>query len=387
MRCACVAIVLTSALGAYGQEDGFASLFSDPQLSQWSRIGADSWSYEDGVIHCSGQGSGWLRSVRAYEDFTLRLDFRIVEGGNSGVFVRVPLLGRQSATGMEIQLMGATVDPPDVSSCGAIYDCVAPTVDATRPAGEWNELEVRCIGPQVKTTLNGQVLYDVNLDACPADDAIPVGRRLRERLRRGYIGLQNHGNEVWFRSVRIRAEAEDGVASLLNGRDLTGWQTGAASGWKAEGPSLVHDGAEAALIEIAQPYRNYVLRYEFRFQPGAQAGVHLRRTDATSPIVISLAGGPDGALSPNSPGGLRGGGAPSQAALLPTGEWNDMEVTYEGCHVTVRLNAVKVFEGSVYEYSGYYRPPMEGHIAFEAGGHVELRSIRVRSLPDSRGLA
>ena len=77
----------------------------------------------------------------------------------------------------------------------AIYDVMAPLVNAGKPAEEWNALEITLDGPLMKAVLNGEVVQDVNLDE--------IGE-LRTRLRRGFIGLQDHGNYVAFRNIRIR---------------------------------------------------------------------------------------------------------------------------------------------------------------------------------------
>jgi len=179
--------------------EGWISLFDGHSLDGWTTLRPDwaSWAVEDGTITCLGSRLGpWLRTRRRFSSFVLRLEYRISDRGNSGVFVRAPLDGRASRFGLEIQIMGRHVEPlDDQKSTGAIYASLAPREDASRPPGEWNELEITCRGPALTVRVNGHVVQDVDLDT----DAV-----LRDRLREGVIGLQDHGNRVWFRHIRIR---------------------------------------------------------------------------------------------------------------------------------------------------------------------------------------
>ncbi len=86
-------------------------------------------------------------------------------------------------------------EPITNQTTGSIYVQVPPLVNAGKPAGEWNTLEITCNGPQVKAVLNGQTVQDTNLDQ---------NEELRDRLREGFIGLQDHGTPVAFRNIRIK---------------------------------------------------------------------------------------------------------------------------------------------------------------------------------------
>ena len=124
----------------------------------------------------------------------LCLEWKIEEGGNSGIFLRAPRAARCSRIGMEFQLRGDHGREPTDDSTGAIYDVLAPVVNAGRPAGEWNEVEILLDGTYLKATLNGQIVHDIDFHDHPG---------LQFRLRRGFIGLQDHGNYVAFRNIRL----------------------------------------------------------------------------------------------------------------------------------------------------------------------------------------
>jgi len=97
--------------------------------------------------------------------------------------------------GFEFQMMGDHGEAPHKNGTGAVYDVLAPAVNAARPVGEWNELEIYLNGPHYRATLNGEVIQDVNFDE---------HEELRYRLREGFISLQDHGDRVSFRNIRVK---------------------------------------------------------------------------------------------------------------------------------------------------------------------------------------
>lgn len=185
-------------------EGGYKSLFNGRDLTGWVIMDSPSWKAENGLIVCTGQGSGWLRSVKEYQDFILRLEFKISPKGNSGIFIRATEDGNPAFTGMEIQIMDDHGKPPVKNSTGALYAAAAPVANVSKPAGEWNEIEIACIGRRVKVTMNGQRLYAVNLDSAQLNSELPEDQKLTNRVPTGFIGLQNHGNLVEFRNIRIK---------------------------------------------------------------------------------------------------------------------------------------------------------------------------------------
>jgi len=186
---------LSGRLVAQNAEEGFVSLFNGSDLSGWHVMGTPAWKVENGVLVCTGGGGGWLRSEKQYQNFVLRLEFRVSKGGNSGIFIRSALEGNPAFTGMEAQILDDYGRQPTPHTTAAIYDAVAPTKNMSKPADEWNSVEIICSGPWVVVTMNGEEIVRVNMDEHP---------KLKERLRSGYIGLQNHGSHVEFRNIRIK---------------------------------------------------------------------------------------------------------------------------------------------------------------------------------------
>ena len=179
------------------QREGWTALFDGQSLRGWIPLARDwgTWSVEDGVLKCSGGGGRWLRTLKRYKDFVLRLEFKLSRNCNSGVFVHAPLDARASRIGMEVQLMDHKEPSVTPESLGAIYSVLPPRVYAGRPTGEWNELEITCKGNRVVVNLNGQEVQNFTMDDHPL---------LKGRLSAGYIGLQDHGVPVWFRNIRVK---------------------------------------------------------------------------------------------------------------------------------------------------------------------------------------
>jgi hypothetical protein len=208
--CLCVLsalLVNTRAIAA----EGWANLFDGANLEQWTLRQAGGWKIEDGLLTPEPiKRDNYLWSKQTYSDFVLELEFKMSEKCNSGVFFRSapdnPVQG-----GFEIQIMDshgkAEIGTHD---CGALYDAVVPRVNAARPAGEWNAMRITAKGAKVTIELNGKVVVEADLDRWTEPNQNPDGTKnkfktaLKDLPRTGHIGLQYHGQPVWFRNVKVK---------------------------------------------------------------------------------------------------------------------------------------------------------------------------------------
>lgn len=369
---------------AMAQEEGFVSLSDDPALGAWRLPKPDAWVCEEGMIRRQGGGTLFTRAI--YQDFTLRLEYRIAKGHNSGLFVRAPLSGRHSALGMEVQIAGDYGrTQPTNSSTGALYDAKAPATCANRPDGEWNALEVRLSERHIMVTLNDQVIQDFDLDDAEVNQGQAFGQRLTDRCPRGFIGLQDHGNPVEFRNVRLKVEPESGFEPLL-GDTLEGWTPDDADAFALQDGVLICTAPEggAATLTSARKLGDHEVRLEYRVEQGAEA-YWLPRTSTNErnvPLEVVIADDSRKAQGINAAGALAGQASTLLRGSLPVGQWNDLRMVFRGWSAEVYLNEMPVLRVPNVNYIGRYRyAPLAGPPALTVRkGKVELRNIRARGL-------
>ena len=204
------------ALSAEEEAQGWRSLF-DGTLEGWRGFMTESvpetWSAQDGVLVLTpGDDYGVdIMTVDQFTDFELRFEWRLETRGNTGVFFRVTEEAPYPYwTGPEMQLLdnGAHPDGQNpLTSAGAAYGIYAPSEDATRPTGEWNEAAVRVEGNMVTHWLNGVEVVSYELMS-PEWQAIVAETKFAKWPKygvtgRGHIAFQDHTDPAWFRNIRI----------------------------------------------------------------------------------------------------------------------------------------------------------------------------------------
>ncbi|GEP43484.1 3-keto-disaccharide hydrolase [Brevifollis gellanilyticus] len=182
---------------AADRDKDFKPLFNGKDLTGWQIVHPDKsrWKVTPDKLLVNPwskrQPSSDLISEKKFKNFTLRFDYLINEGGNSGVYLR----GRH-----EIQLLDDD-GPQDRSiiSNGAIYNQVAPSVFASRPGGAWQTIEATIIGNQITVILNGKKIHDRVV--CTK----PTGQALDSNINApGPILLQGRLGDVKFRDILIK---------------------------------------------------------------------------------------------------------------------------------------------------------------------------------------
>jgi len=181
-------------------------IFNGENLDGWEVVSGpkEAWTVENGVMRCSGGSSGWIRTKKEYSDFELTLEYKTSEAGNSGVFLREPLEGHPAYAGMEIQVLDDYADKyknlKPYQFTGGLYGVQAPLRQATKKAGEWQRMDILCLGRKLKIWLNGVQVQDADLDAYP--DKVKEHPGITRS--KGYIGLQNHNDPLEYRNIKVR---------------------------------------------------------------------------------------------------------------------------------------------------------------------------------------
>jgi len=196
------------------QADGWRLLFDGASAESWRGFKQDrlpdGWTVEDGALVRTGAG-GDIVSRDQFENFELQIDWQIGPGGNSGIFFGV---GEEAEavwhTAPEMQILddAAHADgrTPETSA-GSNYALQAPTRTAARPVGEWNAVRLVVRDSHVEHWLNGVRVVEYELgtpewQGLVADSKFapfPYGQ-----VRRGHLALQDHGDRVAFRNIKIR---------------------------------------------------------------------------------------------------------------------------------------------------------------------------------------
>ncbi len=195
------------------QADDWLLLFNGHDLGGWKNNDGKpvAAKIEDGAVNVHNTGGYLLIYDQPFGDFVLKCDIKMSEPEcNSGIFLRTGDLADPVNTALEVQVLNGKSDP--LHDFGAIYDLVGPSKDATKGPGEWNELEIRCEGPLVSVRVNGDEVSKLDCDELDQPglrgDGTPhkfTGRAIKDFPRKGYLGLQDHGYDVWFKNIKLKA--------------------------------------------------------------------------------------------------------------------------------------------------------------------------------------
>jgi type 1 glutamine amidotransferase len=191
--------------------DGWITLFDGKNLDAWQKPAADKWKIVDGIMTWE-KGCGNIWTKEKFGDFIVDVEFKCEKGTNSGVFLRSVEGEKNWLQGsFEIQVAAPPGDgKAKKHSTGALYDCVAPSVFAEKPAGEWNRMVITFKGNSLKIVLNDKPIIDANLDDWKEAGMNPDGSKnkfktaYKDMGKIGYLGLQDHGAPVWYRSVKVK---------------------------------------------------------------------------------------------------------------------------------------------------------------------------------------
>jgi Domain of Unknown Function (DUF1080) len=186
--------------------EGFASIFNGKNLDGWAGA-VDNYDVKSGAVTCKAGKGGTLYTKETYDDFVVRLEFKLPPAGNNGLAIRYPGRGDPAYTGMcELQVLDtenekyAKLDPRQTH--GSAYGMIPAHRGYLRPVGQWNYQQVTVKGSAIKVELNGVTILDG--DVAKVTDVLANSPHPGKDLKSGHFGFAGHSDPVEFKNISIK---------------------------------------------------------------------------------------------------------------------------------------------------------------------------------------
>jgi len=228
---ACTSETGPNTLTKQEKKEGFVLLFDGKTTDGWrGYLRSDfpsNWVVEDGTLHCKGSGMGEAGAEeggdilygKKFSNFHLKLEWKISRGGNSGIFY----LGEEDSrfdkmyyTAPEMQVLD-NENHPDAKEgiagnrqAGSLYDLIPAVPQNAKPYGEWNQVEIIHDNGMVTHKMNGEIVLEYQLGTQEWNDLVagskfpPMNPDWADVASEGYFSLQDHGDDVWYRNIKIK---------------------------------------------------------------------------------------------------------------------------------------------------------------------------------------
>ena len=205
-------------VGCANNQDDWIILFNGDNVSHWREFNKkdfpfDGWAIENGMLKTIVGGNKVdIITQEMYKDFELILEWKVSPVGNSGIFYFATEKGNYIwQTAPEMQVLDNSRHPDGKSpltSAGSLFALIAPVEDVSKKVGEFNEARIVAEKNHIEHWLNGKKILEYDYDSDSIKDLIAKSKfasmPLFAKENVGYIGLQHHGEEVWYRNIRIR---------------------------------------------------------------------------------------------------------------------------------------------------------------------------------------
>jgi type 1 glutamine amidotransferase len=387
-------------------DQGWRLLFDGTSTHGWrgyrqAGFPEQGWKVEEGELRlAAGGGGGDLVTSETFGDFELEFDWRVGPKANSGVIYRVSEEGGATyESGPEYQVIDDAyfAEPDALHEAGALYALAAAESKTLLPVGSFNRGRIVVRGWSIEHWLNGRRLFHCDLESEDGRARLAASKFAQMPLFAqadvGHIALQDHGDAVAYRSLKVR-ELDGGAHALrlFNGSDLAGWQGfhegGAAPGsaWKVIGGGILAcAGTPTGYLFTEKYYESYVLELDWRWDPEARAG-------GNSGVLLRVGGEPriwprslEAQLKSGSAGDFhvfgdfvvgalpeRGNARRGSAALRtenPVGQWNHYRISVDRGVVTLEVNGALVNQAVGVEI-------LPGRIGLQSeGGAIQFKDI------------
>ncbi len=208
------------------KKEGWKLLFDGKTMDGWHNFKSDkigpAWKVTDGAMYLDTSskkdwqtmGGGDIITQGEFENYEFAVDWKIEACGNSGIIFNVvedPKYDYVWKTGPEMQVLDNTCHPDakiDKHRAGNLYDLIESKTVSVRPAGEWNHATIISNKGHLELWLNNVKQVETEMFT-PEWEALIKGSKFKNepdfgKARKGHLALQDHGNQVWFRNIKIR---------------------------------------------------------------------------------------------------------------------------------------------------------------------------------------
>lgn len=347
--------------------DGWELLFDGNTLEGWRDFQGKEvtgpWKVVDGMLEAQGEGAdekGYLSTTDQYENFELVFDWKISEGGNSGVLYHVmerPQYKVPYITGPEYQVIddvGFPGELEDWQKTGADYAMYAPdpAKKTLKPVGKWNSSKIVFDNGHVEYWLNGAKVVEFEAWSPDWFKRKNAGKWADAREyglpRYGYIVLQDHGAKAWYKNIKVKELPRKPQKSveLFNGKDLTGWDKYGTEKWYVENGEMICESGpdeEYGYLATNKYYNDFDFSVDFLQEADGNSGIFFR-SFIEDDVKVS------GWQVEVAPPGHNSGGIyesygrgwihqiPEGKGDVNMGEWNTMRIKLKDDHVQTWLN-------------------------------------------------
>jgi hypothetical protein len=205
------------------EKEGWRLLFDGKTTTGWRNFNSNEvrqgWKVQDGALYLDNtvatrEERGDIVTHEEFENFELAMDWKIDSCGNSGIIFNVvedPKYKATYFTGPEMQVLDNTCHPDakiEKHRAGDLYDLIKVSKETVKPAGQWNQVRLVSNKAHYEFWLNGTKTVEFTMHT-PEWDAMVANSKFKQwadfgKATKGHIALQDHGNKVWFRNIKIR---------------------------------------------------------------------------------------------------------------------------------------------------------------------------------------